>query len=79
MNDLAQLAPFMFELQPCRITDKDGNPWFVASDVCNILGIIKSGRTFKDFPKDEKAWINILRSATQICGGYSISGTSDGY
>ena len=46
MKELAQLAPFMFESQPCRITDKDGNPWFAVMDVCRILEIknpLKSG------------------------------------
>ncbi len=33
------ITPFDFEGKPIRaITDADGNPWFVAKDVCDILG-----------------------------------------
>jgi len=71
MLELAKLVPFIFTGQRCLITDREGNPWFAALDVCEILGIQKSGRTFKDFPDNEKSYV--------ICDRYSISGTSAGY
>ena len=36
MNDLQE---FTFKTFPVRTVVKDGTPWFVASDVCNVLGI----------------------------------------
>ncbi len=33
------LIPLAFENQSVRVTDQDGNPWFVAADVCAALGI----------------------------------------
>ena len=34
------LVPFDFEGSEIRVfTDEQGDPWFVAADVCNVLGI----------------------------------------
>jgi prophage antirepressor-like protein len=57
------MAPFMFELQHCRITDKDKNPWFVAKDVCTILEIKNPSKAVRDFPPDEKAIITTITSS----------------
>lgn len=38
MNDI---IPFQFDTHDVRISDQDGQPWFVAADVCNVLGISK--------------------------------------
>lgn len=35
------IVPFSFESQPVRISDQHGQPWFVAADVCAVLGITK--------------------------------------
>jgi prophage antirepressor-like protein len=67
MTELARLVPFIFNHQQCLITDKEGNPWFAAKDVCDILGIKKVGRTFKEFPDSEKSYV--------VCGGVSNTTT----
>ena len=37
-----QLVPFDFEGRPVRVvTDSQGEPWFVAADVCRVLEISK--------------------------------------
>jgi len=36
MNDL---QVFVFDNQQIRIVDRNGDPWFVAKDVCDILGL----------------------------------------
>ena len=36
---LTKLTTFNFERNNVRIIDKDGNPWFVLSDICKILTI----------------------------------------
>lgn len=36
MNDI---VPFSFDDQPVRISDRDGEPWFILADVCRVLDI----------------------------------------
>jgi len=67
MNELAKLVPLLFDVESFRITDRNGEPWFLAKDACEILEIKKVGRTFKEFPDEEKAYI--------ICGGVSNTTT----
>ena len=68
MNELARLVPFIFNAQPCHITDKEGNPWFAAKDVAEILEISSYRRTIANFPPDEKSHV--------ICDGVSSTTTS---
>ena len=35
----AQIIPFAFDHRELRTVNRDGHPWFVASDVCAILGL----------------------------------------
>ncbi|WP_461255788.1 BRO-N domain-containing protein [Treponema sp. R80B11-R83G3] len=58
MNELAKIAHFYFERNPnnIRIIEKGDSRWFVAADVCDFLGIKKSGHTFSDIPENEKGW-----------------------
>ena len=42
-----------------RIIIKDDQPWFVAKDVCNILGIKQATRAVEGFDEDEKGVINV--------------------
>lgn len=35
---MSQLQQFQFGLMDLRVLDLDGQPWFVASDVCRALG-----------------------------------------
>ena len=57
MNELAKLLPLIFTGQECRITDHNGNPWFVVKDVCGILDLKNPSKAVKDFPLDEKSTI----------------------
>jgi hypothetical protein len=46
---------------------KNGQEWFAGGDVCDILGIQKSGATFSDFPATEAARYSIsIRSANGV-------------
>lgn len=38
------LATFAFKNAPVRIVDREGNPWFVAADVCRILALGNTSR-----------------------------------
>jgi len=60
MNELAGLVPFIFNAQACRITDRDGNPWFAVKDVCAILEIKNPSQAVQRFPSEEKAMITTI-------------------
>lgn len=52
---LSGLIPFNFNGLPVRaLTDERGEPWFVAKDICDVLGIVKSNRSIANLDADEK-------------------------
>jgi anti-repressor protein len=55
MNELARLTSFHFEgLVKYRITDRNGNSWFIVKDVCSIIGIKNYRDAVSRFPDNEK-------------------------
>lgn len=50
MNEIIKL----YKENPVRIIEKDGEPWFVAKDVCSILEIKEPHRSIKGLDEDEK-------------------------
>ena len=57
---MQEVIPFDFNgIEVRTIIDKDGNPWWVARDVCVALGIQISGRTFSNLKPDEKRYVNL--------------------
>jgi prophage antirepressor-like protein len=52
---MTDLIPFQFQQHPVRIDlDKDGNPWWVAKDVCDILGLTNVSNAVGRLDSDEK-------------------------
>ena len=49
-----QIIPFTFESTELRTLTLDGEPWFVAKDVCNILGLGNVGQALIALDNDEK-------------------------
>lgn len=49
------IIPLAFEGQSVRVTDQEGNPWFVAADVCAALGIRNSRDAVARLEDDERA------------------------
>lgn len=45
--------PFVFEGLPVRVTEIDGEPWFVAADVCAALDLSNPSETLKRLDADE--------------------------
>jgi anti-repressor protein len=41
------------------ITDGKGNPWFMASEVCEILGIVRPNDAVRELDLDEKQMVKI--------------------
>ena len=53
------IIPFIYEDRPVRVIMDDKNdPWWVAKDVCDILGIVKVSNAIKALDDDER---NIIR------------------
>jgi prophage antirepressor-like protein len=53
------LMDYAFEGHIIRIWDADGNPWFVAKDVCDVLEHSNSRRALEMLDVDEKADVTI--------------------
>lgn len=45
---------FNYEGQPIRIEVRDGTPWFVMKDICNILEIVNNRDAYSKLDDDEK-------------------------
>lgn len=58
-NTNAALSVYNFEAFPVRITSRDGSPWFVAKDVCSILGLRNISEAVSGLDDDEKTTIRI--------------------
>lgn len=51
----ANITPFLFEGESLvRVTHVDGQPMFVAADVCRVLGIQQATRAVENLDEDEK-------------------------
>lgn len=57
-----QVQIWAFETHDVRIHDRDGNPWFVAVDVCKIWGIKNSRDAVARLEDDEKDTVVIADS-----------------
>lgn len=51
---MGALAPFRFDGHPVRIIDRNGDPWFVAADVCTVLGLANARDAVSKLDEDEK-------------------------
>nr|UVM93950.1 MAG: antirepressor protein KilAC domain protein [Bacteriophage sp.] len=55
-----EIQTFNFNAASLRtMTDKNGDPWFVAKDVCNILGLNNVGQALIRLDDDEKSSITL--------------------
>lgn len=56
-GESAQPIPFNFGDRAVRVIVRDGEPWFVASDVCAALGYKNSSQTVADHLDDDERYI----------------------
>ena len=49
-----------------RVIEKDGNPWFVASEVCGVLGISNSRDAVAKLDEDEKDGVGITDAIGRV-------------
>lgn len=55
----ASITPFTYGDHQVRVVTRDGEPWFVARDVCNVLAITNAGNVLAALDEDEKSSIHI--------------------
>lgn len=54
-----QIINFTFEQSPIRIIDQQGDFWFIANDVCNVLEIQNTTDALKALDDDEKTKLEV--------------------
>lgn len=56
------ITPFLFEGEALvRVVSRDGEPWFVAADVCRVLGLSDPSKAVSRLEEDERG-TNIVRT-----------------
>jgi anti-repressor protein len=58
---MSQLQQFMYSNQEVRSAVINGDPWFVAKDVCEVLEISNPTQAINRLDEDERAMLNIGR------------------
>lgn len=62
------INPFLFEGEHLlRVVDQGDDPWFVAKDVCSVLGIKNVSQAVENLDSDEKG----------ICSTYTLGGPQE--
>lgn len=51
---MTNLSVFQFSQSPVRVITRDGEPWFVAKDLCQILELSNVGQALSRLDDDEK-------------------------
>jgi prophage antirepressor-like protein len=55
-----KIVPFLFEGEAMvRVVERDGSPWFVAADVCRVLGIEKHRDALTKLDEDERGSVEV--------------------
>ena len=52
------LQKFNFDNNNVRVILKDGNPWFVAKDICSVLGLSNVSQSLAILDDDERGIIS---------------------
>lgn len=55
----SEIIPFDFEEQAVRVIMRDGEPWFVAADVCRVLEIRNNRDAVSRLDDDERDTVNL--------------------
>ena len=57
---MSNIIPFNYESQQIRlIQDEQGEPWWIASDVCEIIGLSNTTEALRNLDNDEKSTLRI--------------------
>jgi len=74
MMIMNNLEIFHFNATPIRVVEIDGNPWFIASDVCKVLGIVNPTNAVRSLRPDEQTLQKIKGLRTGATNLVSESG-----
>ena len=69
MKTQSQLSTFSFESNSIRTLAINNEPWFVAKDLCDTLGIKNPSQALENLDEDERSMFNIGRSKVHGGGG----------
>mgnify|MGYP000845208726 FL=1 len=58
---MTAVQTFDFDENPVRVIEKDGEPWFVAADVCRVLELTNPTVALESLDDDERAKFNLGR------------------
>lgn len=58
---MTQLQVFNFNSSDVRVVEKDGQPWWVAKDVCEVLGLTNPTMAIQELEEDERAKYSLGR------------------
>lgn len=61
----SETQSFDFNAKQVRVVSRDGSPWFVAKDVCDVLGLTNSRKAVAALDEDER---DILTSSNVTAG-----------
>lgn len=64
-----QLSTFSFESKSIRTLAINNEPWFIAKDLCDTLGIKNPSQALENLDEDERSMFNIGRSKVHGGGG----------
>lgn len=56
---MSSLIPFEYEGKQVRIVEQDGEPWFVAADICAVLDISKHRDAITKLDDDERGSVRV--------------------
>lgn len=69
-----EIQTFNFNAVPLRtLTDEDGDPWFVAKDVCDVLGYTNASKAISDHVDPEDKLNNESLSSLGQRGGWLVN------
>ena len=69
MSNQTQLSTFSFESKSIRTLAINNEPWFIAKDLCDTLGIKNPSQALENLDEDERSMFNIGRSKVHGGGG----------
>ncbi len=57
---MSNIIPFEYQSKEVRIIqDENGEPWWVTSDICDILGLSNPSEALRGLDEDEKSTLRI--------------------
>lgn len=72
-NEASSIIPFKYESNEIRALLHDGEPWFVAKDVCGSLGLGNPTEAIRPLDDDEKGSLRISEGTSSAGGNPNVN------